>query len=229
MLIGTIDQWYQNDFGLSLQIINAFVGLIEPQREYIIQRYRGGKRTDFLEHDFGDDGLYGEEVVSYDGIDSLSCDVNAMFEEYFPNLLRRSAVITVCSYFEDDLFHLCDIFKNEKHLGESFSSSSGKGLDKATNYLQDVAKLRGLKDSTEWRNVRHICTFRNAFVHRGGRLKDSRGSIPLEMTAATENLNHWHGKEHIVLEDGFVPQAVAILQQYFKRIDDLIQAAAKRR
>ena len=68
MLIGTIDQWYQNDFGLSLQIINAFVGLIEPQREYIIQRYRGGKRTDFLEHDFGDDELYGEEVVSYDGI-----------------------------------------------------------------------------------------------------------------------------------------------------------------
>src|ERR1700723_727532 len=211
MLIGTTDQWYQNDFGLSLQIINAFVGLIEPQRGYIIQRYRAGKRTDFFEHDFGDDGRYGEEVVRYDGIDSLSCDVNSMFEEYFPNLLRRSAVITVCSYFEDDLFHLCNIFKNEKHLGESFSSSSGKGLEKATNYLQDVAKLRGLKDSTEWQNVGHIGTFRNAFVHRGGRLKAWLGCIPGDMTAATKNLNPWHGEEHIILEDGFVPQAVAIL------------------
>ena len=109
---------------------------------------------------------------------NVACDVNAMFEEYFPNLLRRSAVITVCSYFEDDRF-TCAIYKNEKHLGESFSSSSGKGLDKATNYLQDVAKLRGLKDfQPNGETSATYALFETPLSIEADDLKDSRGSIP---------------------------------------------------
>lgn len=77
-----------------------------------------------------------------------------IFKEYFPSLQRRSALITLCGYFEHELDKLCKQYKLEKSYNLSLSDLSDKGISRSTNYLKKVVGLEIHKGSKEWESIK---------------------------------------------------------------------------
>ena len=77
-----------------------------------------------------------------------------MFLEYFPSLQRRSALLTVCSYFEHELDKLCRLYQSEKGFAVTVDGMRGRGIDRSTRYLEKVAGLNVHNTSPEWQEIK---------------------------------------------------------------------------
>ena len=94
MVIGSTNvlNWYQTDFRVSVKLIDSFVSLMEKQVEESIHKYKTDKQEELVDENCGEDeGTHGQIVETYGGLDSMSWRFEAVFEEYFPSLQRRSA------------------------------------------------------------------------------------------------------------------------------------------
>src|ERR1700679_3676254 len=116
MKIGGISNWYNTILTPSFELIDHFVSQVEPQIADAIQKYHTGKKTYLAVDEIVDGHHFAQEVETYGKLDSMGWNMKALFEEHFPNLQRRSALITVYSSFEYELFQLCALFQQEKNL-----------------------------------------------------------------------------------------------------------------
>jgi hypothetical protein len=225
MKIGSLSNWHTTVFNPAVGLIDHFVGQVEPQIFDALQKYKTG-RTYTDVHETDEDGRrFGQEIESYGNLDSMTWDMAALFEKHFPNLQRRSALITVYGAFEFELTRLCLLFQNEKHLSISVSDLSGSGITQAANYLEKVAELKTLGGSHQWQTVDNIRIVRNMIVHRNGRLIDAQGKCPKNETNAIDRLKYIGKSDfEVLLEPEFVPEVVKSFRSYFKLIDDAIRA-----
>jgi len=225
MRIGGLSNWYTMIFAPSVELIEHFVGQVENQIADVIDKYNAGKRTYFALDDAEQDGRqYAQEVETFGNLDSMGWDMKKLFEEHFPNLQRRSALITVYSSFEYEIVRLCALFQNEEHLKIGVSDLSGRGIRQAANYLEKVAQLDTHRGSHQWQAINHIRIIRNMIVHRDGRLLDAQRKRPKKETNAIDELRYVRASElEVLLEPEFVPEVVKTFTSYFKLINDSIQ------
>jgi hypothetical protein len=155
----------------------------------------------------------------------MSWDMKALFEEHFPNLQRRSALITVYSSFEFEFFELCSLFQSEKRLQIGATDLSGKGISQCVNYLEKVGQLDVHLGSRQWQTINHIRAIRNMIVHRDGRLLDAKGERPKKETNAIDQLKRLLQPSDIevVLGPTFVPEVARVFESYFELVDKSIQ------
>jgi hypothetical protein len=145
MLIGKINSlnWYQTEFNPSVELIDSFVLIMETQAEDSIRRYKAEKKTaEVIEDDLGDDyGIHRQNIEVYAGLDNLMWSFEEVFEVYFPSLQRRSALLSVCGFFEHELDKLCVLFQGERELTLGPNDLRGQGLERSTDYLKKVIGL----------------------------------------------------------------------------------------
>src|SRR5712692_3804142 len=92
--------WYQQDGCPALELMDSYVSGVEEQAEQSSEKYDREKKV------LGnDDSLSCTKL--YHGLDSESWDLEGIFSVYFPNLQRRSALLTLHSFFEFELNKLC--------------------------------------------------------------------------------------------------------------------------
>ncbi len=185
MLIGVrIATWYMNESTLSAELMDSFVKGVEKQAAESIVRYETDKETQVLEDAVtpSEEG-YPRVVETHAGLDSETWDLEKIFKEYFPNLQRRSAFLTVWGYFEHELDKLCALYKSEKGLKLDLTDLTGQGVDRSTAYLEKVAGLNVHKTSQEWNQIRNTQKVRNIVAHRDGRLADRSGEIKPSLLA----------------------------------------------
>jgi len=102
-----------------------------------------------------------------------------LFEEEFPNTLRRSLFITIYSFVENVLLLICLQKEREGNLSpsvEDFFDKKPNLLRQAKIYLKEVAGLSDFPaNSNEWSEIfGHYRRLRNCIVHNEGRLKGLR-------------------------------------------------------
>jgi hypothetical protein len=178
-LIARIDNspsgWYEN-VCFELRILYAYLESVERLIVASIEIYEREKKIEVIYEDY-EEGI--EEVMTiHHGIYDLDYDLNKIFKEEFPNLQRRSALITLFSFFEDKLNELCGRFREELEVTVSFNDIKGKGMVRSILYLEKVA---GLPISTEdkkkkpktWPKIENIQSVRNTIVHNEGRMEKS--------------------------------------------------------
>jgi hypothetical protein len=179
MIIGSLSNWHTTVFNPAVELIDHFVGQVEPQIVDAFEKYTTGKRAHFDVDDADEDGTQcGQERESFGNLDSTTWNMKVLFEEHFPNLQRRSAFITIYGSFEYELAQLCTLFQKEKRLSIGVTDLSDRGIKQGANYLEKVAQLRSIRGSHQWQTVDHIRIVRNMIVHRNGRLIDARGKRP---------------------------------------------------
>ena len=98
--------WYQYDVGFSIELIESFANRIAKQAAESIVNYQERKQI---------------EVE----LDDETWDLPKIFLEYFPSLLRRSALLTVCGYFENELDKLSLLYQAEKAFSPGLSDLMG--------------------------------------------------------------------------------------------------------
>jgi hypothetical protein len=207
--------WYRYDVSFSAMLIDTFVEGVERQAAELIVNYEKTKESDVVE---------GQVIYVHQGLDSETWDLAAIFKEYFPSLQRRSALLTVCSYFEHELDQLCLLYQSEKSFRLALSDLSGKGIDRSTSYLEKVAGLNVHKASPVWKDIKNIQRIRNFIVHRGGRLRNHQGNPAEDIAAVIKQMKYLSGDDEIVLGKGFLSYAVGIYMKYFELINESISA-----
>lgn len=207
--------WYRYDVSFSAELIESFVDGIERQAAESFDNYERGKRIEVVEH-------YARSV--HQGLDDETWDLPTIFREYFPNLQRRSALLTVYSYFEYELDKLCRLYQSEKNFGLTLDDLRDKGIDRSTGYLQKVAGLNVHYTSQEWREIRNIQKIRNDIVHRGGKLRDDQTVVDWMNKLKTLSRDN---EGEIVLGKGFLSYVTHTYTSYFKLIGDSINAVSR--
>jgi hypothetical protein len=139
-------------------------------------------------------------------------------------LQRRSALLTVCSYFENELDKLCRLYQSEKGFSVTVDDLRDKGIDRSTNYLQKVAGLDVHHASQEWREIKNIQKIRNNIVHRAGKLRDDQAVV--DWMNRLKSLSR-DDEGEIVVGEGFLSHVIQTYARYFKLIGDSINAGEK--
>ncbi|MFI5089860.1 MAG: hypothetical protein ACHP7P_07360 [Terriglobales bacterium] len=147
-----------------------------------------------------------------------------IFEEYFPSLQRRSALLTVWGFLEHELDKLCLLYQSEKGFRLAFSDLSGKGIDRSTGYLEKVAGLGGLKASREWDDIKTVQRIRNVIAHDDGKLRDRQGKPKDGIIRDMKRVGFLSGDDEIVLAEGFLSKVIDASNSYFKLIAESVDA-----
>tara|TARA_R110001583_G_scaffold175527_1_gene330107 strand:- start:10118 stop:10471 length:354 start_codon:yes stop_codon:yes gene_type:complete len=105
--------WYDHDVSRSLEIIESFVDGVEVQVDESIARYEKEKESVVLDETVEE--CYQQEIDIHQGLNDQAWDLDSIFKSYFPSLQRRSALLTICGYFEHELDKLCHLYQSEKN------------------------------------------------------------------------------------------------------------------
>lgn len=215
--------WYRYHVIFSLELMRVFVDITERQIKESIQRYLDKAGTTFREKDFGSGIEVSTEI--HDGLDDETWDLNSIFEIHFPNLQRRSALITLFSFLETELDELCRLYSEDLHCRITIKDMSGKGIERSTVYLEKVAGLRVGKSTPLWRELTSIQKIRNVIVHQNGKLRSMRGERDVEIDRFIRETPTLGGDEEVVIMEGFLYLFIEKIDQYFKFISESIKSA----
>jgi len=231
IVIGGTGNWH-HEVSLSTSLIDNFVQGVEKQVADSIAMYRTSRDNGTLTvYDVGGDDPDGDSIETcrtmdvHQGLDSETWDLDELFERYFPNLQRRSALLTLWGFVEHELDKLCLLYQREKAFSLTFSDLSGTGIDRSTNYLEKVAELKGLKASQEYDQLDALREIRNAVTHNDGRLKGRDGKPKAKVLAAMKKVGYVTGDNELIFQHGFLSRALNICFNYFT----VIGTATKKR
>jgi hypothetical protein len=199
--------WYRYDVSESIALVESFVVGVEEQAEKLLVQYYEQKQTHIYENT--EEGS-ARIVEVHQGLNDETWDLEGIFGKYFPNLQRRSALLTVCGFFEYQLDNLCLLYQSEKGYKLTLSDLNGKGIDRSTNYLEKVAGLEVFKESKIWNNIKNIQKIRNIIVHQDGKLKNATQQT-LDYINQMEFLE---GGDEVTIKRGFLSYVVSDHKEY---------------
>ncbi|WP_339249087.1 hypothetical protein [Paenibacillus sp. FSL P2-0136] len=142
-----------------LQEIRLYAKLVEEHLEEQIhlvnQRYAiDSSMEDTWESIF--DGRF-EEIHKYSGL---------------PGILRNSLLVSIFSYFENQLVLLIKSIQINNNIELNLSDLRGTGVEKTQIYLRKICGVDISFDSKNWQYVKNAIQIRNCIVHNGGDIEE---------------------------------------------------------
>lgn len=221
-------QWYPLGIAHEVELLERYVVDLENQVEQGIADYRKGIAYHEYPDPFSPNGT--ERVQYYGNVNGYTWDLNSVFAEYFPNLQRGSAVISLFTFFEYEMHRLCLLLKKIEAAKVGPEDSGGKGIERSTAYLKRIASIETHKDSPEWAAIIGIRLFRNNWAHAAGRLPPQ----PLNELVQTELFKYVHSSKflelnrlNISIKRGFLEHVLGAFDRYFQLIHDSLEAKYK--
>lgn len=88
-------------------------------------------------------------------MDSDNWDLPDIFIKHFPSLQRRGALITLYSFFENELNILCELLRRDQKLKVYVTDMQGRGVERAILFLERIVGLEIQKNSV-WNELMNI-------------------------------------------------------------------------
>lgn len=213
--------WYQYEMSGSVELLNAYVMDIERQVAKGIADYKANAKRIVVDEHLGDEVVRIVEV--HNGLDDQTWHLPEIFEVYFPNLQRRSALITLYSFFEHELDKLCERFRKHENLKVKVTDMAGTGVKRSVTYLEKVVGIEGIQQSHIWSGIQDIRKIRNLFVHSDGRLLDDAGTRKIAEDAIIAKTPLIEGPDEVLIKEGYLRSVLETFEQYFKLIEKSIK------
>ncbi len=211
--------WYRYDVQFSIELLREYVRGVERQITIAIEVYRREKETHVIEDI--EEG-YADAIQTHLGLDDTTWDLNTVFEIYFPNLQRRSGLITLYSFLEHELDALCDLFIKDENLKVSINDMRGNGIERAILFLEKIVGLQVDRNTATWQEVKNIQSVRNLIVHNDGKLKDWAGNQKDHVIGYIKTSAYLSGEDEINILDGYLSHVLEIVNRQFQEISNLI-------
>ncbi|MEW8442023.1 MAG: hypothetical protein AB2689_28080 [Candidatus Thiodiazotropha taylori] len=208
--------WYQYDVSFSIELMKGYIESVEKQVDESISRYKEEKEEVVLE-EIQEEG-YVRAVEYFRGLDDETWDLDGIFGEYFPSLQRRSALVTLFSFFENELNRLCNLYQSHKAIKVSFKDLNGQGIDRAVLYLDKAVDLNVQKQSAEWAEIKNIQKVRNLIIHLDGNLISIDGKPKKDEQNYVKQHQNLNGEKEIVILDGYLQHVLNTIHKYFKML-----------
>ena len=213
--------WYRYDVSFSIELIRSYAEAVEDQARQSISNYET-KRQSMIVEAVPEEG-YEREITNHLGLDDETWDLDEIFRVHFPNLQRRSALVSVCGFFENELNNLCELYRASKSYKIGLKDLTGQGIERAGNYLDKVAGLDIKRTSDHWCEIRNIQKIRNLVVHVNGRLLGLDGSVKNHEKNYVEKSKLLEGESEIVILQGFLTHVIGTFDSYFSLLNDEIK------
>jgi hypothetical protein len=221
-----VGNWFEHQASFSLEYLRGFIENVERQIDQDIKRYDA--EIEIREEVFVVDGVeYCHGVRYWRGLDGETWDIHKTVRLYFPNLQRRSALLTLFGYFEHELDQLCSLYRSENEYKISLTDIKGQGIDRSTRYLKKVADIDTNKNSDAWVSIKKVQNIRNLIVHRDGNLVDTRDNRIQEAIKFINQAEFLDGETEVILKEGFLRHVLKTFGDYFKLLDRSIQKSAQ--
>ncbi|MBL8205396.1 MAG: hypothetical protein JNM09_14260 [Blastocatellia bacterium] len=204
--------WYSN-VQFESDLLRSYAKSVEGQIQESIDKYHREKVVEIDETD----SEYGPNIKEHhQGVDGSTYHLDTIFEDYFPNLQRRSALITQFSFLEYQIDELCRLFANENNFSLSLKDLNGKGIDRSYCYLTKVVGLKIENDTSTWNKLKRIQGLRNEIVHNDGKLKDAK------IKSYVNTSPYLSGEDEVKIKEGYLNYVLDTFDIYFKAIDNQI-------
>ncbi|MDT3318611.1 hypothetical protein Q4Q52_02350 [Shewanella sp. SP1S2-4] len=215
----TLKDWYESYLSPEFELMKSYIEGIEEQVALNIQKFKDNQQI-YEVDDYPEEG-YVHAVTVYQGLDDEMWGIHKVFSEYFPNMQRKSALLTLTGMFEHELDQLCESYVKEHEVTVGLNDIAGKGLERSTKYLEKVCGFNVYKTSDEWKNIKGIQVLRNAIVHQNGKTNDGNGRKIKAIQSHIEQVKFIHddGKEVVIGKE--------YLNYVLKSYDDYIQLLDK--
>lgn len=141
----------------------------------VLDKYLDEYSTDFLKQ--SDDNLknHADEDKEFELEFNILPEYSLLAEE-FPDILRKSFIITCYSYLEHGIKGHCNFIKIRKSEPLDITDLGKGGIDQAKTYLKKVANI-DISDTKSWNDIKHIGQIRNRIVHQDSSLPDEGSDI----------------------------------------------------
>lgn len=212
--------WYRYDVQFSLQLLSEYIQGVESQIAASIADFQTNIKTQVVEEN-PEEG-YQIVVQSHKGLDDATWDLNGVYEEYFPNLQRGSALITLYSFFEHELDELCGLFIKEGNLSISQTDMKGKGIERSVLFLEKIIGLQINKNSATWNEIKKIQKVRNQIAHENSKLVDKSGQRIGDVFDYVQACAFLTGQDRINIQQGYLEHILRTFESLFREIDSLI-------
>jgi hypothetical protein len=212
--------WYRYDVSGSIELLRTYVSDIEKQVDAGIKKFEQEATEVEMEAMSEDDSP--RVVTLHQGLDDVTWDLRAVFVDYFPGLQRRSALITLFSFFEHELNKVCTRLQSTEKFGISLRDVVGSGVERARTYLCKVASLDLQQAAVQWAEVKSIQAVRNLLVHADGRISAKGKQDPGGVQRYVMNSPYLDGPGEIVIREGFLEHMLVAFEAYFQEVDRAI-------
>lgn len=183
----------------SKHFLEEFIEQTEKNIVSLETSYETEKETHIEEDAEAQEYYYFEH---YRGFDNATYDVEQLFKVHFPNLHRRSGLITLYSFLEVELNKLCEELRKESEIKltlKDLSKASGD-IERATNYLTKVIGLPWDKSQGVWSEIKKIQNIRNKIVHNDGKIDNQGNEDLINYIVSSSYLFGEKGKEDLITE-----------------------------
>jgi hypothetical protein len=201
--------------------MRSYIEGVEAQAIESIKRYENG-REELVISEHPEEG-FANAIEHFQGLDDASWDLDGVFREYFPSLQRSSALVALFGFFENELNHLCELYKKTRSYNVSFKDLSGQGIERAAGYLEKVVNLNIQKQSQHWREIKDIQKLRNLLVHLNGKLVAIDGTVKKHEQDYVQQNKFLSGEREIVVCQGYLMHVFKTVNEYFQLLDAEIE------
>lgn len=214
--------WYQYEMSSSVELLDAYVTDIERQVAKCIADYTTNVKHVVVDEHLGDEAV--RIVRVHNGLDDETWHLPEIFEIYFPNLQRRSALITLYSFFEHELDKLCERLRKHENIKVRIADMANTGVKRSVTYLEKVVGVEGNQQSPIWSSIQDVRKIRNLVVHADGRLLDDAGIRKKTEDAIIAKTPLLGGTNEVQLKEGYLAHVLETIDQYFKLVEKSIKA-----
>ena len=209
--------WYYN-FLVSLTIIESF--LIDSESE-IANRTKEIEKRISKEFEKDSEEYYTYYEI-YNKLDSSTFNIREVVSKDFPNIQRKSILITALSFFEREINKLCIELKEMKNIKVSLKDLNTQGLPRAIIYLEKVIEIPIDKNNKTYKRISDINKIRNLIVHNNGYLYNNENTLK-EEDKIIKKTSYLSGEYEIQIEKGYIEYVIETYKIYFKYIDSLVR------
>jgi len=168
-----------------------------------------------------EEGIY-QYVEYYQGLDSQDVFLDDIFENYFPSVQRRSALLTLVATYEHELERFCDIYTEQHNSPVKLNELKGQGLERVNLF---VKKIIGSDNSTAFPTIKKIVKLRNSCAHNDAKIQEKDGQ-PIKMIEELINNNSidvsQDGKQ-VHIDEGFLVFVLDQFDAYTNEIQETIK------
>jgi hypothetical protein len=216
--------WYRL-VELQIDLLRNHVDELEARIGESLKAYESKKVATYVEHD---NEMYPIVILEeHRGIEAPPSELEEIFLYYFPNLQRRSTLIVLFSFLENQFDQLCKLFASTQGLNIVHTDLSGKGIDRSRLYLKKVVCLSLNENSRVWQEIKRIQKVRNVVVHNDAKLVDRdtiRYVSEANYLALASESHYSHDADEVNILGGYLTHVLETFNSHCREVDTAIQA-----
>ncbi len=215
------EDWYSCHISEYIDLLTGYIEDVEHHIDLSVNDFLNNKEV-VVTNEIPELGL-AHVFEFHRGMYGGIWDLHTIFTKQFPNLQRRSTLITLFGLFENELDELCRFIREKQNLTVELKDITDSGIERSTRFLSKVAGLKRVKETRYWSKIKDIQKIRNLVVHSDGRLTDANGNPKKTEESIIKTTDYLNGVHNVIIEKGFLKYVIQTFDSYFSHLDTQIK------